>query len=61
MTGTLGANAVWDWMPFMAGLKLVRKALMPTGIQHMELKVDVERLPRTTVLGATPSLGNLAF
>jgi hypothetical protein len=20
MTGTLGANAVWDWMPFMAGL-----------------------------------------
>jgi hypothetical protein len=38
MTGTLGANAVWDWMPFMAGLKLVRKALMPTGIQHMELK-----------------------
>jgi hypothetical protein len=20
MTGTLGANTVWDWMPFMAGL-----------------------------------------
>jgi hypothetical protein len=20
MTGTLGANAMWDWMPFMAGL-----------------------------------------
>jgi len=20
MTGTLGANVVWDWMPFMAGL-----------------------------------------
>jgi len=20
MTGTLGANAIWDWMPFMAGL-----------------------------------------
>jgi hypothetical protein len=38
MTGTLGANAMWDWMPFMAGLKLVKKALMPTGIQHMELK-----------------------
>jgi hypothetical protein len=29
MTGTLGANAMWDWMPFMAGLKLVKKALMP--------------------------------
>jgi hypothetical protein len=27
---------------------------------EMELKVDVERLRRTTVLGATPSLGNLA-
>jgi hypothetical protein len=38
MTGTLGANAIWDRMPFMAGLKLVRKALMPTGIQYMELK-----------------------
>ena len=20
MTGTLGANTMWDWMPFMAGL-----------------------------------------
>jgi hypothetical protein len=27
MTGTLRANTMWDWMPFMAGLKLVRKAL----------------------------------
>jgi hypothetical protein len=59
MTGTLGANTMWDQMPFMAGLKLVRKALMPTGIQHMELKVDVERLPRATVLGAPPSPGSL--
>jgi hypothetical protein len=33
MTGTLRANAVWSWMPFMAGLKLVRKALTPTGIR----------------------------
>jgi hypothetical protein len=38
MTGTLRANAAWDRMPYMAGLKLVRKALMPTGIRYMELK-----------------------
>jgi hypothetical protein len=44
MTGTLRANAVWDWMPFMAGLKLVRKALHAHrnpahGVEkHMELK-----------------------
>jgi hypothetical protein len=38
MTGTLGANAMWDRMLFMTGLKFMKKALMPTGIQHMELK-----------------------
>ncbi len=40
MTGTLGANAVWDWMPFMAGLN-GEEGPMPTGIQHMELKAQL--------------------
>jgi hypothetical protein len=25
-------------MPYMAGLRLMKKALMPTGIRYMELK-----------------------
>jgi hypothetical protein len=47
MTGTLGANTMWDQMPFMAELKLVKKALMPTGIQHMELKVTIFSASKT--------------
>ncbi len=32
MTGTLGANTMWDWMPFMAGLN-GEEGPMPIGIQ----------------------------
>ena len=59
MTGTLRANTMWDWMPFMAGLN-GEEGPHAHRNPEMELKVDVERLRRTTVLGATPSLGNLA-
>jgi hypothetical protein len=40
MTGTLGANAVWSWMPFMAGLN-GEDGPHAQGIRYMELKVKV--------------------